>query len=200
VAAAWGEAAAARLELDEIEGLTGHRVLAVPHHAFVDPRLSALGARLVYPADAPIEATLERLGFARATAEAYVFHRLALGVADTAEIEGEICYALEANFEGLHGVDFKKGCYVGQELTARMKLKSELRKRILPVSAATALPGRGAQITADGTRLGLLVAACGAQGLALLRLDHLAHAKADRIQAEGVPLSIHWPSFLPHVA
>lgn len=200
VAAAWGEGAAARLELDPVEGVMGHRALAEPHHAFVDPRIAALGVRIVYPADTPIEAALERLGFARAAAADYAVHRLALGVADTAEIEGEICYPLEANFEMLHGVDFKKGCYVGQELTARMKLKRELRKRILPVSAATAVPEPGTHITADGTRLGVVMAAFGAQGLALLRLDHLAHAKEGAIRAEGVPLQIHWPSFLPRVA
>jgi len=197
VAAAWGAGAAARLELDSAEGMVGNCAPAEAHCAFVDPRIAALGVRLVYPADFPIETKLARLGFAGATAADYAAHRLALGIADTAEIGGEGCYPLEANFEMLHGVDFNKGCYVGQELTARMKLKGRLRKRILPVSGSAPLPGTGTPVTADGTVLGPLIAASGTQGLALLRLDRLAGAKENAIRAQDVQLSIRWPSWLP---
>ena len=153
VAAVWGTGATARLELNSAEGVVGNGALAEAQYAFVDPQIAALGARLVYSADFPIEAKLARLGFDSATAADYAEHRLALGICDTAEIGGEICYPLEANFEMLHGVDFKKGCYVGQELTARMKLKGELRKRILPVSGSAPLPRVGTTVTADGTEL-----------------------------------------------
>lgn len=197
VAAVWGPGATARLELDSAEGIVGNSALAKAHLAFVDPRIAALGARLIYPADVPIEAELARLGFASATAADYAEHRLALGIADTAEIGGEVCYPLEANFEMLHGVDFKKGCYVGQELTAHMKLKGELRKRILPVSSSALLPTAGTTVTADGTQLGPLIAASGRRGLALLRLDRLADAREDSIRVQDVPINIHWPDWLP---
>jgi folate-binding protein YgfZ len=197
VAAVWGTGATARLELDSAEGAVGNSAVAEAQYAFVDPRIAALGARLAYSADFPIEAELARLGFAIVTPADYAAHRLALGIADTTEIGGEVCYPLEANFEMLHGVDFKKGCYIGQELTARMKLKGELRKRILPVSGSAPLPTAGTPVTADGTVLGPLIAASGAQGLALLRLDRLADAKDDSIRAQDVPLSIHWPNWLP---
>jgi folate-binding protein YgfZ len=197
VAAAWGIGATARLELDSAEGAVGNGALAEAQHAFVDPRIAALGARLIYSALVPIEAKLARIGFASVSPADYALHRLALGIADTAEIGGEVCYPLEANFEVLHGVDFKKGCYVGQELTARMKLKGELRKRILPVSGSAPLPGAGTAVTADGTALGALLAASGTQGLALLRLDRLASAKDDAIRAQDVQLTVHWPSWLP---
>jgi folate-binding protein YgfZ len=157
-----------------------------------------LGARLIYSADLAIEAKLARIGFAIATPADYAGHRLPLGIADTAEISGEVCYPLEANFEMLHGVDFKKGCYVGQELTARMKLRGELRKRILPVSASVPLPRAGTSVTADGTELGPLIAASGTQGLALLRLDRLAGAKESTIRVQDMQLSVHWPNWLPH--
>ena len=196
VAAVWGTGAA-RLELDSAEGAVGNGALAAAQYAFVDPRIAALGARLVYSAGFPIEAELARLGFAIATPADYAGHRLALGIADAAEIGGEVCYPLEANFEMLHGVDFRKGCYVGQELTARMKLKGELRKRILPVSGSAPLPEIGTPVTADGTALGPLIAASGTRGLALLRLDRLACAKEDAIRAEDVQLIVHWPSWLP---
>jgi tRNA-modifying protein YgfZ len=197
VAAVWGTGAAAHLELDSTEGAMGHGALAKAHLAFVDPRLAALGARLVYAADFPMEAELARIGFAIATPADYAGHRLVLGIADTAEIGGGVCYPLEANFEMLHGVDFKKGCYVGQELTARMKLKGELRKRILPVSGSAPLPATGTPVMAGGTELGPLIAASGTQGLALLRLDRLADAKEDSISARDVRLSIRWPNWLP---
>jgi tRNA-modifying protein YgfZ len=197
VAAVWGTGATARVGLDSAEGVAGNGTLAEAQYAFVDPRIAALGARLVYSADFPVEAKLARLGFASVTPADYAVHRLALGIADTAEIGGEVCYPLEANFEMLHGVDFKKGCYVGQEVTARMKLKAELRKRILPVGGSAPLPGAGTQVTADGAALGPLIAASGTRGLALLRLDRLADAKEDSIRAQDVQLTILWPKWLP---
>lgn len=197
VTAAWGAEAFTRLEIDAVEGVVRHDALGKAHFTFVDPRMAALGARLIYPADSSIEAKLASLGFSVVTAADYAGHRLGLGIADTAEIGGEVCYPLEANFELLHGVDFKKGCYVGQELTARMKLKGELRKRILPVSGSAPLPTAGTPVTADGTALGPLMAVSGTRGLALLRLDRLAEAKEEAIRAKDVPLSILWPNWLP---
>jgi folate-binding protein YgfZ len=197
VAAAWGPGAAARLELESAEGAAGNRAFAEPHHAFVDPRIAALGVRLVYPADFAMEAKLAPLGFTSATVADYTAHRLSLGIADTAEIGGEVCYPLEANFEMLHGVDFKKGCYIGQELTARMKLRGTQRKRILPVSGAAPLPGTGTSVTIDGTELGPLIAAYGTQGLALLRLDRLDGTSEGAVRAQDVQLNISWPSWLP---
>lgn len=197
VAVAWGMDAAVRLGLGAMEGVAGKGALANAHYAFVDPRIADLGVRLIYSTGAPIEAELAQLGFANATAAEYAAHRLALGIADSTEIGDEICYPLEANFELLHGVDFKKGCYVGQELTARMKLKGELRKRILPVVGSAPLPERGTPVTADGIELGSLIAASGVQGLALLRLDRLANAKEGAIRAQEVPVSVRWPSWLP---
>jgi folate-binding protein YgfZ len=197
VAVAWGPDAAARLELESTEGSAGSRADAKPHHAFVDPRVAALGVRLVYPADIAIEAKLAPLGFATATFAEYTAHRLSLGIGDSSEIGGEVCYPLEANFEMLHGVDFKKGCYVGQELTARMKLRGTQRKRILPVSSATALPATGTSVTCDGIELGPLIAASGTQGLALLRLDRLDATREGVVRAQDVQVDISWPSWLP---
>jgi len=197
VAAVWGTGAAARLELGAAEGAVGNGAAAGAQYAFVDPRIAALGARLVHSADLAIEAEFVRLGFTIAKPADYAGHRLALGIADTAEIGNEACYALEANFEMLHGVDFKKGCYVGQELTARMKLRDQLRKRILPVSGPTPLPAAGTPVTAVGTELGRLIAASGTTGLALLRLDRLADAGQNSIRAQEVPLMVHWPDWLP---
>lgn len=199
VAAAWGSDIAARLGLAPPTALKDDSPLSALHYAFVDPRLPALGVRLLFPTHMAIDTVLADLGIVSATIEEYAAHRMALGIADTADIGGEICYPLEANFELLHGVDFKKGCYVGQELTARMKLKDKLRKRVLPVAsiAATSLPAVGTPVTVNGAELGQLIAVSGAQGLALLRLDRLADAQTDAIRADEVPLNIDWPTWIP---
>lgn len=196
VAVAWGRGAAARLGLGDDSNATGKDGTR-PFIAVVDPRLPTLGARLLYPTDHVImEADLGRLGFDSACAADYVAHRLALGIADTVEIGGEVLYPLEANFEALHGVDFRKGCYIGQELTARMRLKGELRKRILPVTGAANLPAPGTMIMAATTALGPLISVSGTDGLALLRLDRLAEAGNDGLRAGDVPLSVHRPDWL----
>ena len=79
-------------------------------------------------------------------------------------------YILEAGFERLHGVDFRKGCYVGQEVTARMKHKTELRKGLVRVAVTGAAPV-GTEITADGKPAGTLYTQSGGFGIAYLRLD-----------------------------
>jgi tRNA-modifying protein YgfZ len=196
VAALWGAGAADALGLPPFEGAASPA--AWGGCAFVDPRLAALGVRLLHKADGPaLEDQLAASGVAVMTEANYTAHRLAQGIPDSTEIGGEICYPLEANFETLHGVDFKKGCYVGQELTARMKHKGGLRKRVLPVAGTADLPAAGTPVAAGGTELGSLIAASGPQGLALLRLDRLAEAQAGAIMAGSVTLSVHWPSWLP---
>ncbi|MFW8636341.1 YgfZ/GcvT domain-containing protein [Cribrihabitans pelagius] len=85
------------------------------------------------------------------------------------ELTGDT-FILEAGFEALNGVDFRKGCYVGQEVTARMKHKTELRKGFCTVSVAGAAPV-GSGITAGGKPAGTLFTQSGGQGIAYLRFD-----------------------------
>jgi folate-binding protein YgfZ len=186
VVAVWGEGAAERLAA----------LSALAHHGFVDPRIPELGVRLVCAADAPILAELGQLGIAAAAPSDYARRRLALGVAETADLGQEACYPLEANFRDLQGVDFKKGCYVGQELTARMNLKGALRRRILPVTSAASLPEQGTPVTADGVEIGPLMAVRGGLGLAMLRLDRLAAASDGALRAGEASVAVQWPSWL----
>lgn len=79
-------------------------------------------------------------------------------------------YILEVGFERLHGVDFRKGCYVGQEVTARMKHKTELRKGLVQVSITGTAPV-GSEIAADGKSVGNLFTQSGGQAIAYLRFD-----------------------------
>ena len=80
---------------------------------------------------------------------------------------------LENGFDELHGVDWDKGCYMGQELTARTKYRGLIKKRLLPVTFEGPAPAPGLQVTRDGKDAGTLHSVLGATGLALLRLEHL---------------------------
>ncbi|WP_212524490.1 folate-binding protein YgfZ [Actibacterium sp. MT2.3-13A] len=130
-----------------------------PQGALPDPRHEALGWRLY---------SEEEGGEPRTDWTAL---RVAHCIPETGiELTPET-YILEAGFERLHGVDFKKGCYVGQEVTARMKHKTELRKGLARVRVEGA-PEPGAEITtADGRPAGILHSRAGDRAIAYLRFD-----------------------------
>ena len=142
--------------------------------AFVDPRLAALGARTILPKGSA-SATLEELGFAAGDADDYERQRFAEGVPEgSAELGIDKSPLLELGFEELGGIDFDKGCFVGQELTARMKYRGLARKRLLPVTFEGDAPAPGSPIKAGSRDIGELRAATGEGGFAVLRLDKLA--------------------------
>ena len=100
---------------------------------FIDPRNKKLGARILSTLE-KLHLTIKKLDLKIIKAENYIIDAHALGI----PIKGvenlkEQLFGLEANFEELKAIDFKKGCYVGQENTARMKLKNKLRRRLLPI-------------------------------------------------------------------
>lgn len=134
----------------------------MPEEALADPRHAELGWR-VYTADKGKEAAI-----------GWDAIRVAHCVPETGiELFADSSYILEAGFEALNGVDFRKGCYVGQEVTARMKHKTELRKGLRVVQVAGAAPV-GSEIKADGKLVGTLFTQSGGQGIAYLRLDRVA--------------------------
>src|SRR5262249_48491546 len=108
--------------------------------AFVDPRLPALGIRAVLPRE-QAEAAAREAGFAAASAVAYDRLRLALGVPEgSRDLEVEKALLLENGFDALNGIDWAKGCYVGQELTARMKYRALVKRSLVPVPIMAAAP------------------------------------------------------------
>lgn len=183
VAIAWGDDALKALGLPDEAGA------ATPFGggvAFADPRLAGAGARLYLPDAAALEAT----GFAAGDVAAYDRLRISLGLPDgSRDMQVEKAILLENGFDELHGVDWKKGCYVGQELTARTKYRGLIKKRLLPVGIAGTLPEPGAIIEADGKEAGEMRSAVvgvgngpgGTVGLALLRLEALE---------SGAPLTV----------
>ncbi len=136
-----------------------------PAGARADPRDAALGW-LVWGAPPPAPAWARGASMA-----AWDALRVRRGVPETgAELVPDETYILEAGFERLHGVDFRKGCYVGQEVTARMKHKTELKKGLVRVSVeGEAAPG--AAVETDGKPAGTLFTVAGGEGLAHLRFD-----------------------------
>jgi folate-binding protein YgfZ len=158
---------------------------------YADPRLPELGLRALVPTSAPLS------GEVNAAEEDYHAHRIVLGVP-----QAGLDYALgdtfphEALYDQLHGVDFTKGCYVGQEIVSRMEHRGTARKRIVPVSSAGPL-ARGQQVTAGAATIGSIGSVSGDRALALLRLDRAAEAseKNEPITAGGSPLVIELPAW-----
>lgn len=166
VAAAWGTSA--------------------PEHGFADPRLPELGFRIIGD-----------VATADASEEDYERHRLMLGVPDGARdmIENK-SLLMEFGFEDLHGVDFSKGCYVGQEVTARSKHRGQVRRFIYSVRAGEALPPAGTKVTLDGAEVGEIRSSLGETGLALLRVE--AVQKAEAFQCGNTRLKASLPEWVTH--
>ena len=156
---------------------------------YADPRLPSLGRRIL-SADTAMATN--------ASEEDYMSFCLSHGIGNTPLDAGQDkTFLLEANFDELNGVDFTKGCYVGQELAARMKHRSKVRKRLMPVVLEGALPEPGTPVMAGTREIGSLRSGIGNRVIALLRLDRLEEAGDTPLLAGDVPLTIQWPEWLP---
>lgn len=176
---------AIRPQLAVFAGLSGRP--AERAITFADPRLAALGPR-------SIGAAAEMPDFLEGPAT-YHAERLALGVPEGSDFGSDKIFALDAGLDELHGVAFDKGCYVGQELTARMKHRGTARKRILTVSADGMLPTSGTAVTSGDLEIGEIISTYGRQGFALIRLDRLDEAKAS-LTADMIAVTVAKPSWL----
>ena len=146
---------------------------------FTDPRLPELGTRVIGP-DAGIRDMAEATGAVEVPEEDHTAERVRSGVAEGGlELESGQYFPHDVNLDQLAGVDFRKGCYVGQEVVSRMHHKSTVRKRVLPVRLGSGASAAGSEIRASGKPIGTLLADGGTDGLALLRLDRLEAALAE---------------------
>jgi tRNA-modifying protein YgfZ len=150
---------------------------AVDGLVFPDPRDARLGFRAILPKDAP------DVGATRV--EDYEAHRIDIGAP-----KGGVDFAYadafphDVNMDLLHGVDFEKGCYVGQEVVSRMRHRGGVRKRVVKVRLAEPGPTPGDPVLAGEATIGALGSTAGDKGLALLRIDRLAEARD-----QGLPLT-----------
>ncbi len=169
---------------DDLGVFVGAQPLALT--AFADPRLSSLPVRTIAPRKEALSAD-----------DAFDSLRLSLGVPEFGrDFAGDEMFLLDVNYDGLRGVSYKKGCFVGQEVTSRMKRKGEIRKRTLIVKGAALT--KGAAVMAGESTLGEVLSASGETGLALIRLDRLVSAKAEgrAITVADAPVQIEVPGYL----
>ena len=169
--------------------------------AYADPRLPALGLRLMVPPHLADAAAAE-LGAELVAASAYEAHRIALGIpAGGLDFGYSDAFPHEADMDQLGGVDFTKGCYVGQEVVSRMEHRGIARTRAVPVRFdGDAAPAAGAAVMAGERQVGTMGSAADGHGLALLRLDRVTDAVAAGLPllADGItihPIKPEWVRF-----
>lgn len=147
-------------------------------NAYPDPRDKRLGARFI---TMPTESN--------GSLEDYEMLRISLGIPEGSKDATERTILLENGYDKLGGVSFTKGCYIGQEVTARSYHKGELRKYIFKVEGESNLPANGTPIMAGESTIGEMRSTAGKLGLALIRTDRFAKA-TEPITADGIPLTI----------
>jgi folate-binding protein YgfZ len=155
-----------------------------PDLAFADPRDELLGWRILIPEElAPKVADL--IGADLVDSKAYDAHRIASSVPRGGlDFTYGDAFPHDTNMDRLHGVDFDKGCYVGQEVVSRMQHRGTARTRMIRVMLDGGAPEPGAAIVAGDKPVGTMGSTAGHNGLALLRVDRVADALA-----EGIPLT-----------
>jgi tRNA-modifying protein YgfZ len=158
--------------------------------AYADPRLPALGLRIMLPPHRAAHAAAS-LGATLVDTSDYEAHRIARGIPrGGADFRYGDAFPHEADMDQLGGVDFAKGCYVGQEVVSRIEHRGTARTRAVPVCYDGATPEAGAAITAGERPVGTMGSAANGYGVALLRLDRVAEAMSHGapLTAGGVPI------------
>jgi folate-binding protein YgfZ len=157
-----------------------------------DPRLPALGQRVLLPAEVAKEAAAD-LGAALVDESAYEAHRIALGVprGGVDFIYGDV-FPHDADLDKLGGVDFKKGCFIGQEVVSRVEHRGTARNRIVPVAFDAHAAEDGSPVMAGEKNVGTMGSSAGNLGLAMLRVDRVADALAagTPLLAGGIPMKL----------
>ena len=158
--------------------------IAVSGH-IPDPRLAELGCR-GYGVGVPAAAIL-------ADESTYDAHRMALGVPGPADWGADKTYPIEANFDLLQGIDFQKGCFVGQETTSRMKRRGVIKSRMLPITFDGPPPAPGTEVLAGDLRAGVVTSGIDGWAMALVRLDRIDGA----LNVGGRPVETARPAWMP---
>jgi tRNA-modifying protein YgfZ len=164
---------------------------------YADPRLSALGLRIMLPPHLAAAAAGD-LGAELVDASKYETHRIALGVPRGGlDFSYGDSFPHETDMDQLGGVDFAKGCYVGQEVVSRIEHRGTARARIVPISYAGAAPEAGTTVLAGERQVGVMGSAAAGHGLALLRLDRVGEALShgEALAAGCVPIRLVKPGW-----
>ena len=164
---------------------------------YLDPRQAGLGWRVVLPAE-EAAAALETAGAAIAEMESWQGRRISLGIPEGGKdfIYGDT-FPHEADMDLLNGVDFHKGCFIGQEVVSRVERRDVARKRVVPVAFDQGGPDAGAEIVAGERPVGFMGSSAGRLGLAMLRLDRVDAALKEgaALTAGGIELRLVKPDW-----
>ncbi len=168
--------------------------------SYADPRLASLGARVMLPPHLVREAA-DDIGAKLVDRDAYEAHRIALGIPRGGlDFNYGDTFPHEADMDQLAGVDFEKGCYVGQEVVSRVEHRNSARSRVIPVTYEDGAPTAGLAVMAGEKQIGTFGSAAAGRGLALLRLDRVEDALAEDtpLVAGGIrvrPVKPDWARF-----
>lgn len=153
----------------------------LPDGFVVDPRTAGLGGRACGVALAP-----------DASEDDWQAHRLAVGVPDpAADAPADKVYPIEADFDLLNGIDFQKGCFVGQETTSRMKRRGAIKTRMLPLTFDGPPPPFGTEVLNGELRAGEVLSGRDGAAMAALRLDRIDGG----LTADGRPVTVRRPDW-----
>src|SRR5215813_3453611 len=158
--------------------------------SYPDPRLSSLGWRIMLPPHLASEAAAD-VGATLVDAEAYETHRIVLGVPRGGlDFIYSNTFPHEADMDQLNGVDFDKGCYVGQEVVSRVEHRASARSRVVPIAYDEFAPSSGLPIMAGDKQIGILGSTAKGHGLAFVRLDRIEDALAagQPLRAGGITI------------
>lgn len=176
----------------------GGEMAVTPDLAFADPRDAALGWRILAAESLALEVA-GLIGAELADAKAYEAHRIACGVPRGGlDFTYGDAFPHETNMDRLHGVDFDKGCYVGQEVVSRMQHRGTARTRTVKILLEDFAPEPGTAILAGDKPVGTMGSAAGRDGLALIRTDRVADALAAGVAltSGGLPMRLAEPEAL----
>ncbi len=131
------------LEFDKAKALSGLTIRYREDPVVLDPRNKELGARIIINLE-KLYLSLKKLNLTSSNVDEYyeLSHQLGIAQIDTEKLKNQL-FGIECNFEELNGIDFQKGCYVGQENTARIKLKNKLIKRLFPIKVISGTLEKG---------------------------------------------------------
>ncbi len=164
---------------------------------YADPRLPALGLRVMLPPHRAADAAAELAAVIVGSGE-YDAHRIALGIPrGSVDFSYNDAFPHEADMDQLGGVDFAKGCYVGQEVVSRMEHRGIARTRALPVRYDGAAPAAGVAVMAGERQVGTMGSSAEGRGIALVRLDRVVDAlsRGELLLAGGVAIRLSKPDW-----
>jgi folate-binding protein YgfZ len=158
---------------------------------YLDTRHAGLGWRVVLPRDG-MEAALKEAGTDIVDMDLWQGRRISLGIPEGGKdfIYGDT-FPHEADMDCIGGVDFQKGCFIGQEVVSRVERRDVARKRVVPVAFADGAPDEGAEIKAGERALGFMGSSAGRRGLAMLRLDRAGEAIREGAAMKAGSVEIH---------